>query len=524
VTGGSHWIVAPIVLPLMAGALVLLAERRSPPLATAISVVATLAQLAVAVVLLVAASDGTVSAYLLGNWRAPVGIALALDRLAALMLVVTTLIAVASVLYACGRGPHGRHDQQGAHFHALFQFQLMGLAGAFLTADLFNLFVFFEVLLIASYGLLLHGGGERRLRASVHYVVFNLAGSALFLIAVATLYGLTGTLNLADLAQRVRELPAADAAPAQAAALLLLVVFGVKAAILPLYFWLPDTYRAAAAPVAALFVVMTKVGVYCIARVTTLVFGSDAGALSGIAAPWLALLALGTLVLAAFGALAARHLRRLMAYLVLFSAGILLLAVGLGTAGTLTAGLFYLVHSSLVAAALFLLVDAIAASRGEADDEAVPAPLDSPVGWGCLYFVLAAAVAGLPPWGGFLGKAMLLSSSREAAMAPWIWGLLLASSLGVILALARAGSTVFWKATAANAVQAAAGCSTPPERGALALLVAAVVAVMLGAGPLARYAEATAAQLLRPAGYIDAVLGAQPAPPAWTPRVGMEKP
>ncbi len=251
----------------------------------------------------------------------------------------------------------------------------MGLNGAFLTADLFNLFVFFEVLLIASYGLLLHGGGAARLKAAIHYVGFNLAGSALFLVAVALLYGITGTLNMADLAQRVAALGPDQAALVRAAALLLIVVFGVKAALLPLYFWLPDTYRAASAPVAALFAIMTKVGVYCVARVTTLIFGDDAGVATDVADPWLPWLAIGTLALAALGTLAAVRLRTLVSYLVIASAGTLLLAIGLGSAATLSAALFYLVNSTLVAAALFLLVDSIASGRGEADDAMIPAPL-----------------------------------------------------------------------------------------------------------------------------------------------------
>ena len=427
---GSHWIVAPIVLPLLAGALALLVERRSPRAAAAVSIGATLALAVIVVRLAVLADSGEVGAYLLGNWRAPFGIALALDRLAALMLVLTALVAVASVLYACGRGAHGRHDERGPHFHALFQFQLMGLNGAFLTADLFNLFVFFEVLLIASYGLLLYGAGPVRLRASVHYVVFNLTGSALFLLAVSTLYGLTGTLNMADLAQRIPTVPAESAAVLQSAALLLIVVFGVKAAIFPLYFWLTDTYGAATAPVAALFVIMTKVGVYCIARATTLLFGAEAGAAAFVAEPWLPWLALATLALAAFGALAAWQLRRLVAYLVLASAGMLLLAVGLGSADTLAAGLFYLVHSTVVAAALFLLVDSMVASRGHAGDEMVPAPLASAGSYGTLYFLLAVAVAGLPPFGGFLGKSMLLAASRGESLAVAVWVVVLLSSLG----------------------------------------------------------------------------------------------
>ena len=206
-----------------------------------------------------------------------------------------------------------------------------------------------------------------------------------------------------------------------------------------MYFWLTDTYGAATAPVAALFVIMTKVGVYCVARSTTLMFGADAGAATFVAEPWLPWLALATLALAAFGALAAWHLRRLVAYLVLASAGMLLLSVGLGSAGTIAAGLFYLVHSTVVAAALFLLVDSAVASRGEAGDEMVPAPLAGAGGYGALYFLLAVAVAGLPPFGGFLGKSMLLVASRSESSAVGVWAVVLLSSLGIVVALARAG-------------------------------------------------------------------------------------
>ena len=519
----AHWVVAPVVLPLLAGALALLAERRSPRLAAKISVGATLLLAAIATRLVALAADGEVTAYLVGNWRAPFGIVLVLDRLSALMVLLTAIVGMASVLYACGSGRAGRHDERGPHFHALFQFQLMGLNGAFLTADLFNLFVFFEVLLIASYGLLLHGAGPARLRASVHYVVFNLVGSALFLVAVAALYGLTGTLNMADIAQRIPAVPADSAALLQAAALLLIVVFGVKAAIFPLYFWLTDTYGAATAPVAALFVVMTKVGVYCIARATTLMFGAGAGAAAFVASPWLPWLALATLALAAFGALAAWHLRRLVAYLVLASAGLLLLSIGLASAGTIAAGLFYLVHSTIVAAALFLLVDSIVASRGEAGDEMVPAPLAGSAGYGTLYFLLAVAVAGLPPFGGFLGKSMLLAASRPGPWAGTVWAVVLLSSLGIVVALARAGSTVFWKAQAPNAMQRAASHMSLPERGALALLSAAACSIVVIAGPVARYTEATALQLLDGTEYIRAVFGTAPAPPAWDPRADMKR-
>ena len=513
-----HWIIVPIVLPLLAGAALVLIERSRPALAWGVSVTATLALLCVALALLLQADSGAVSAYLLSNWRAPFGIALALDRLSALMLLLTAVVALAALMYSRATA------QRGPHFFALFQFQLMGLNGAFLTADLFNLFVFFEVLLIASYGLLLHGVGGARLKASIHYVTFNLTGSALFLIAVSLLYGVTGTLNMADLAVRVAQAPAENAALIRSAGLLLLVVFCVKAALLPLYFWLPDTYSAASAPVAALFAIMTKVGIYAIARVYTLVFGADAGPAADLAQPWLAWLAMGTLLLAALGALSALRLRLLVAYLVVASAGMLLLGLGLGTRGTLAAALFYMVPSTLVAAAMFLLVDRIAQTRLAGDTMDGSAWSASPVGLGVLFFVFSISLAGMPPLAGFLGKAQLLQAATGSAWPVATWSVVLVSSLAIIFTLARAGSTLFWKSPVDPGGAAAVTPAAAGERGALALLLVGLLFAAAAAGPLARYTQATAQQLTERRAYIEAVLGAQPAPPAWNVREGMVKP
>lgn len=515
----SHAAILPVVLPLLAGGVLVLVERRQLGWAREFSLLAVLLQLAVALYLTGQAADGVVLAYLLGNWPAPFGIALAVDRLSALMLTLTAAVAVASVVYA-----RGGDEARGVHFHALLQFQLMGLNGAFLTADLFNLFVFFEVLLIASYGLLLHGGGAARLRASVHYVTFNLAGSALFLIAVAMLFGATGTLNMADLAERVAALGPGDAVLVRSAALLLLVVFCVKAALLPLYFWLPDAYGSATAPVAALFAIMTKVGVYAIARMYTLVFGEGGGVAALVAWPWLPLFALATIALAAIGALAAVRMRTLAAYVVIASAGTLLLAIGLGTASGMAAALFYMVNSTLVAAAFFLLVDRLTAMRGDVRDQLRPAPMPQG-GWassGTLYAIVAISAAGLPPLAGFLGKGFVLEAARGSALAAAAWTVVLLSSLGMVIALARAGTTVFWAGqgrTAAGAVHRAAD----PHRIALAWLLVLVVANAVFAGGLARYADATARQLAERQPYIQAVLGARPVAPLWTPRRGMSR-
>jgi multicomponent K+:H+ antiporter subunit D len=515
---GGHALVMPIVLPLVAGALLVLLEKARSRAVVPVSILATSALLILAARLMEQAASGEVAVYLLGNWRAPFGITLALDRLSALMLVLTALVAGGALWFSMGGAA-----RQGLHFHSLFQFQLMGLCGAFLTADLFNLFVFFELLLAASYGLLLHGGTRARHRAALHYVVFNLAGSALFLIAVSLLYGVAGTLNMADLAQKLPLLPPAQARLAQAAVLMLLVVFAVKAALLPLYFWLPDTYAAASAPVAALFAIMTKVGVYAIARTSTLLLGPEGGPLAGVAAPMLPVLALATLVLAATGALAARHLRVLVAYAVVASAGTLLLAIGLGTRDALAAGLFYLVNSTLVAALWFLLADRIATARGGTDRLEAGAFSSGWAPLGVVFFASAVAVAGVPPLAGFMGKALLLQAAGHTPWAGWVVALVLGSSLAMMMALARAGSTLFWKPGAPATAMKLAASGTGAQSASMLALLAAVLATAIFAGPLAAYTEAAATQLMQRQTYIGAVLNAQPVPAAYDVRREMRE-
>jgi multicomponent K+:H+ antiporter subunit D len=253
-------------------------------------------------------------------------------------------------------------------------------------------------------------------------------------------------------------------------------------------------------------------------------FGADGGVAADLVTPWLPWFALGTLALAALGALAAVQLRTLVAYLVIMSAGTLLLAVGLGTAGTLAAGLFYLVSSTFVAAALFLLTDLMADGRGAAADAMVPAPLAHRAAFGALFFLFALEAAGLPPSGGFVGKALLLRATIGAPLMASTWAAVLLSGLGVMIALARAGSTVFWKASDASRVQVAASRGDVLERAAIAWFALAMFVVLVNAGGVARYAEAAAAQLHERRAYISAVLDAEPAPPAWTPRTGMAKP
>jgi len=495
----NHALILPLLLPLFMGALLLFAHRANKSTKRLLSLAATWTLVPIAIWLVLLADDGQLRIYALGSWQPPFGIILMLDRLSALMLLVTAVLAGFAALYAC-RGD----DERGPNFHALYQFQLLGINGAFLTGDLFNLFVFFEILLISSYALLLHGHGQRRVRSGMHYVVLNLLGSSLFLIGVSMLYGLLGTLNMVDMAARVSAADPADAPLLAAAGYLLLVVFALKGAILPLYFWLPRAYASATAPVAALFAIMTKVGLYAIIRVFTLVFGSEAGELSGMVDVWLWPLALLTLGAAVIGALAARSLQVLLAYLVVVSVGTLLAGIALGSEAGLAAALYYLVHSTLVAGGLFLLADLIARQRGELGTDLISAPaLRQPLLLGTLFFMGAISVAGLPPFSGFLGKVMLLRAIELGADAIALWAVVLVGGLGMLISLSRAGSLVFWRPSAEAVGQ-------PAD----AIRILATVGLLLGsvmlavaAGPLQAFVQATAAQLLDVAPYLQMLQG-----------------
>jgi multicomponent K+:H+ antiporter subunit D len=494
----NHLVIIPVLLPLVIGSLLLLVGRSRLPLQRRINAAACLLLLFSAAALVSLSGTGVHLLYALGNWPAPHGIILVVDRLSGLMLLLTSLVALASLARAVDR----RIDEQGPYFHALFQFQLMGLNGAFLTGDLFNLFVFFEVLLIASYGLLLHGGGPARHRAGLHYVVLNVAGSALFLIAIGILYGLTGTLNMAELAARVAAAGPQDAGLLRAGALLLLVVFGLKAALLPLYMWLPEAYRRTSAAVAALFAIMTKVGAYAIVRMFTLVFPPQAGDMAGPAHAWLLPLALATLAVGALGVLASRDLRRLLAYFVVVSVGTLLTAVGLFSSAGLSAALVYLIHSTLITAAFFLVADMVDEQRGSLNmREAMP--VAQPLLLGTLFFAAAVALAGLPPLSGFLGKFMILQAAGDSVATVWVWAIVLATSLLGIVALGRAGSALLWKTGSGQPAGPATGVvSSLPAL----LLLACGALVVVFAGPVTEYTEAAARQLMDPDRYVESVL------------------
>jgi len=506
----QHLAILPILIPLLAGVLLLL-----PPLHGSLirqrlgSLAALLVLLGVSIIQLLEAASGTISVYSLGDWPAPFGIILVLDRLSALMVLLTGILGLAAAVYACVDD-----DKQGEFFHPLLQFQLMGINGAFLTGDLFNLFVFFEVLLIASYALVIHGGGKLKTRASLHYVTLNLVGSSLFLFALGTLYGTLGTLNMADMARQVAQLSADERPLVEAGALLLLVVFSLKAAAFPLYFWLPSTYSSVAAPVAALFAIMTKVGIYSILRVYSLIFGSTAGALADLASPWLWPMAILTMLAATAGILASPSLRQQIAYLVILSVGVLLGGLALNTEQGTTALLYYLLHTTLVSAGLFLLADLIAHQRGQAGDRIVGHPLPRPALFGTLFCIAAIAMIGMPPLSGFIGKALLLQAADTETSKLWLWPPLLLSSLLVLIALSRTGSTLFWRGGDLSEKPARIA---PVKLAATISLLLAAPTLSLLAGPVTAYAQATAAQWHKPTQLINRVLAPDQKPQETSP-------
>lgn len=494
----SHWIIAPIALPAILAPLIVLAMRNDLTLQRVFGLASTVAMLAIAVALLIAAGQGEPEAYFLGNWPAPFGIVLVLDRLSAMMLVLTAVLALAVQLYVISTD----WDARGRHFHALFLFQMMGLNGAFLTGDAFNLFVFFEVLLIASYGLMIHGAGKDRLRAGVQYIAFNLIASTIFLFALATTYGITGTLNMADIAVKVAALPEGDAALIRVAAILMLAVFAIKGALVPLQFWLPGTYANAPGPVAAFFAIMTKVGAYSILRASTLMFPPEAAAIGSMIADLMLPAALVTLAVGSIGILGATTLPRLAAFSGIASMGTIFTAFAAFTPAATSAALYYLIHSTLATAAIFLIADLVTDRRGNATLTAQPRIAQQGL-IAALFFANGIALAGMPPLSGFLGKLLVLDALR--ADAALIWTVILVSSFLMVLGFGRAGSVLFWKSHATGDAPDSGRNPEPLAFVAIGGLLAGLIALTIFAGPVKDWLDATAQAIHFPAAYIGAI-------------------
>ena len=475
-----------------------LAQDWRQPWRRGISYTSGLLGLFTAVNYLIFASSGQISVYNLSEWAAPFGIVLVLDQLSALMLVLTYGLAVPVMWFASKEW-----DERGRYFHAMCHFLLMGLTGAFLTGDLFNLFVFFEILLMASYVLLLHGQGKARFQLGIHYVTINLLASALFLIGLGMIYGSVGSLNMADVARLMPLLEGDQHRIAVAGGLLLFTVFGIKAAMLPVGFWLPKTYAVATTPVAALFTIMTKVGIYAILRVNGTVFDD---AISREILQYILLpIGLITSVYGVIGAMGAERLRRFIGFMILSSVGTILIAISLFNTLAWAAALYYLVHSTIIAAAFYILSGWITSQRGEFKDHFKIAPqMKQHKVVALTYFTIALMMAGLPPFSGFLGKVFILQATAHSPYQLLIIVTVLVVSLLSIIAFTRVGFVIFWRATkpednpneAAYAVYQALPEQAPKRNDkTIYLLLVGLMAYMVFAGPIQKYTYQTAEQI-----------------------------
>lgn len=506
----------PILVPLCGATAGLLAYRRGR-LQRALSVGAAAALLLSGVLLFERVSRQGTQAMQIGGWPAPFGITLVADLLTAILVVLTGLQGLVTVVYSLADIDEARRS---FGYYPLHQILLVGICGAFLTGDLFNLYVWFEVMLVASFVLMALGGERAQLRGAISYVILNQISSVLFLAGVGLLYGVTGTLNMADLSRRLAALP--HTGLHTALAVLLLVAFGIKAAVFPLFFWLPASYHAPPVAVSAIFAgLLTKVGVYAQLRVFTLLFLRDADYTHGL----LLLIAGLTMITGVLGAVAQGEFRRLLSFHIISQIGYLIMGLGLFTRPSLAAAIYFLLHISLAKAALFLVSGLVQRSCGSFTLKQLGGLYRRRPGLAALFLIPALSLAGIPPLSGFFAKLALVRAGLEAGR-PLIVACALGVSLLTLFSMMKLWNEAFWKPapeTQADAPPAApakpAKSSKPakpmgPAKIDEALLLGPTIAIVLLvaiagllAGPLFQVTGRAADQLLDPRGYIEAVLG-----------------
>jgi len=486
----------PILLPLLGAALSIGAGRSRH--AQRIIGVTTLAAVATAsIVLLVRVDRDGIQSLQAGGWRAPIGITLVADGLASIMLVVAMLMLLAVLVYAIGQ-PGAEDDHVG--FHPVYLVLASGVAAAFLTGDLFNLFVAFEITLMASYVLITLGGRPEQVRSGMTYVVISLVASMLFLLALAFIYTATGTLNLADLSGKIAVLPSGLRS---GLAVLLIVVFGIKSAIFPLFFWLPDSYPTAPSPVTAVFAgLLTKVGVYALIRSQTLLFPADTqpGNLLLIVAGL-------TMAIGVLGAITQNDVKRILSFHIVSQIGYMVMGLGLFTLAGLAGAVLYIIHHIVVKTTLFLVAGLVELRAGTSDLGKLSGVARLEPLLGVLFILPALSLAGIPPFSGFVAKLALVDAGIGAG-AYAIVAVSLAVSLLTLYSMTKIWANAFW---GARRPDPAGRTLTAPRRALMVWSTAALVALSLGisvaSGPLYDLSERAAADLVDPTNYIDTVLG-----------------
>ncbi len=484
----------PIILPFLF-AILLLFFKENIRVQRTLTVIGLVVSLVAALFLVAKVKTDGIQTLTLGSWSAPFGISMVSDMFSALLVTTTLLLTLLVVIYSFTA--IGEERERFFYYPAIL-FMITGVNGAFTTGDIFNLFVFFEVLLIASYVLIVLGGEKKQLRESIKYILVNVISSALFVITVAYLYSVIGTLNMADIAVKIAQL--GQPGIITVIAVLFLIVFGIKGSIFPLYFWLPGSYAAPPIPVLALFgALLTKVGIYAIVRTYTLFFVHD----TAFTHELLSVLALLTIIAGCIGALAYFDVKQIIIYNVVIAVGVILFGAAQMNESGLTGAIFYLIHDMLIKGALFLLIGIIIYVTGTSNLRKMGGLMKThaPLGW--VYLIAAFGLAGIPPLSGFIGKLLIVKGAFEAGN---VWGsiIILASSLVVLLSVIRIFIYAFW----GEPVELPKTARRPYQKMMIPAVILVVLSVFYGVGTewLLPYMTDASDILLQPSIYIDAVL------------------
>ncbi len=488
-------LVLPLLIPLTTAALCLLAWRRAR-VQLWLCVAGAAALLVTAAALLMAVWQNGILATQPGNWPAPFGITLVADLLSAILVVLAALMGVLVTIYS-GATIDSRRIAFG--YYPILQILLMGVCGAFLTGDIFNLYVWFEVMLMASFVLLALGGERAQLEGAIKYVTLNLLASTLFLSASGLLYALVGTLNMADLAVKLQGAP--HSGLITTLSMLFLVSFGIKAGLFPLFFWLPASYHTPPFAVSAIFAgLLTKVGVYSLIRVFTLIFVGDTEYSHTI----ILVLSALTMLSGVLGALAQNEVRRILSFLIISGVGFSVMGLGLLTEAGLAASVFYIIHSIIVTTALFLISGVMRRCGGGEELRKLGGLYAAYPLLALLFLLPALSMAGIPPFSGFIGKLALLRAALESGQYT-IAAVALVVSVLTLLALTRIWSEAFWKE--APEIDESKLAFQPQTLFPIATLAALTVLIGLGAGPVWTLSQRAGEQLSNPSQYVRAVLG-----------------
>ncbi len=491
--------ILPVIIPLIATAL-MVALYKQPRFHRPIALLTLTAHLFASLTLLEVVWRDGVLVMAVGTWPAPFGIVFAVDLFGAALVSVTALVGLATLFYA---GDDIDDPRTKVGFYPMFTGLITGVSGAFTTGDIFNLYVWFEVLLIASFGLIILGGSKRQLDGTVKYAILNFLATTLFLIATGMLYGVTGTLNMADLAGKVAAAP--PDAPIAAIAMLYLIAFSMKGAAFPLFFWLPASYHTPNLTVSGVFAgLLTKVGIYALIRTFTLIFPETH---PGVFATML-IMAAATMIVGALGALAQNDLRRLFSFVLIGGIGYMMMGLGLANEAALTGAIFYALHSIVVTTALFLTVGVIRQMSGSESLSGTSGLYAASPLFATIFLVIALSTAGVPPFTGFWGKALLVKGG-VAAGAPWMTGALLLSAFLTLLAIGKVWAMAFWRPAPASETLPEANGTRITLLGPVVALMLFTVAMGLWPGPMAGLAARASAELRDPSAYIEAVLHAE---------------